>query len=67
MEILYTTIPEVMSIDQAKTLGQKLRMNLQDEGKGLEDNEYKTTALTYNPITNFYFDGIFSLDTLAFV
>ena len=68
MEILYATIPEAMSIDQAKTLGYKLRINLQDEGKGLEDNEYKTTALlTYNPITNFYFDGIFSLDTLAFV
>ena len=48
-------------------LAYKLRINLQDEGKGLEDNEYKTTALTYNPITNFYLDGIFSLDTLAFV
>ena len=24
-------------------------------------------ALTHNPITNFYFDGIFSSDTLAFV
>ena len=32
MEILYSTIPEVMSIDQAKTLGYKLRINLQDEG-----------------------------------
>ena len=67
MEILYATIPEVISTDQAKTLGYKLRINLQDEGKGLEDNEYKRTVLTYNPITNFYFDGIFSLDTLAFV
>ena len=53
MEILYATIPEVMSIDQAKMLGYKLRINLQDEGKGLEDKEYKTTALTYNPINNF--------------
>ena len=65
--ILYATFPEVMTIDQSRNvqLEVKDKLNRCVWAQKKKNTKQLWTALTLNKVTNPYFDGVYSLDTLV--